>query len=61
MGKPFAARDVASIVWEGALVGPVDRRKHHIAGRTNLQRLIKRYRDPLIERLSDIWMRIDRG
>ena len=61
LGKPFAARDVARIVWEGAQIGPEDRRKHHIAGRTSLQRLIKTYQTPFFDKISDIRTRIERG
>jgi 1,2-diacylglycerol 3-beta-galactosyltransferase len=61
LGKPFAARDVAAIVWQGAQIGPVDRRKQHISGRTRLQNLINHYHPPLMDRLTDIRTRIDRG
>ncbi|NMB53434.1 MAG: hypothetical protein GYA15_01930 [Leptolinea sp.] len=61
MGKPYAARDVASIVWQGALAGPQDRRKQRISGRTSLEEILKHYHPPLIERLADIRTRIDRG
>ncbi len=55
LGKPYAARDIAGIVWQGALKGPVDRRKQRISGRTNLLELIRHYHPPLIDRLTDIY------
>ncbi len=61
MGKPFAARDVARIVWQGALEGPVNRRRPRIIGRNTLQKLIDHYHPPLMEKLSDFRTRIDRG
>ena len=61
LGKPFAARDIAQIVWQGAQIGPEDRRKHRIAGRTSLQRFIKTYQTPFFDKISDIRSRIDRG
>jgi 1,2-diacylglycerol 3-beta-galactosyltransferase len=61
LGKPFAARDIASIVWQGALVGPRDQRKLRIPGRTELLKLIKRYNIPLKERLAEIRQRLDHG
>ena len=52
LGKPFAARDVASIVWQGALLGPRDQRKHRIPGRTDLLNLINRYRTPIDRKIG---------
>lgn len=61
LGKPYAARDVASIVWKGALEGPVARRRQRISGRATLLTLIDHYHPPLIEKLTDIRTFIDRG
>ncbi|HEX7556409.1 MAG TPA: glycosyltransferase [Leptolinea sp.] len=61
LGKPFAARDVAKIVWEGALIGPVDRRKQRIAGRSSLQNLVRHYRHASMEKLTDLRSRLDLG
>jgi 1,2-diacylglycerol 3-beta-galactosyltransferase len=61
LGKPFAARDVANIVWQGALIGPKDRTKHRIPGRINLLNLINKYRNPLSERMAIVRRRLDHG
>ncbi len=54
LGKPYAARDVANIVWQGALRGPVDRRKRRLSGRSTLLELLQHYHPPIMERLTDI-------
>ncbi|NLF50200.1 MAG: glycosyltransferase [Leptolinea sp.] len=54
LGKPYAARDVANIVWQGALRGPVDRRKRRLSGRTTLLELLQHYHPPIMDRLTDI-------
>jgi 1,2-diacylglycerol 3-beta-galactosyltransferase len=61
LGRPYAARDIASIVWQGALLGPKDLRRHRVPGRTNLLNLINRYNVPLKERLADLRQRLDHG
>jgi 1,2-diacylglycerol 3-beta-galactosyltransferase len=62
MGKPYAARDVAQIVWKAAQEGPVDRHRQRIAGRTSLQHLLESYRAPQwMDRISEIRAKIDRG
>jgi len=60
LGKPYAARDVAIFVWQGAQEGPTDSRRQRIAGRDDLQNLIKHYHFPLIDKLTDIRLRKER-
>jgi 1,2-diacylglycerol 3-beta-galactosyltransferase len=62
MGKPYAARDVAQIVWKAAQEGPIDRLRQRIAGRTSLQHLLQSYRPSLLkDRFSEIKAKIDHG
>jgi 1,2-diacylglycerol 3-beta-galactosyltransferase len=43
VGKPEAALTVAKLLWQAALVGPLDRKGKHIPGRPHLVSLLTRY------------------
>lgn len=59
LGRPRAALDVAEIVWQGALKGPVDRRRQKFIERASLQELINHYHPPLLEKLTEKRLRGD--
>jgi 1,2-diacylglycerol 3-beta-galactosyltransferase len=59
LGRPYAARDIADIVWQGAQNKPIAKKKSRIPGRSSLINFIKKYDSKLTSHLAELRQRLD--